>query len=186
MLKRLSYIITTLFGIQLLFLLARRFLIVNERPKKADVIIVLSGGPGRLEKGAALFKEGNADQLMLTNSNDTWATAQEAIELGIPEDKLILEERAISTHTNAIYALEKMKEQQLTSAIIISSDFHMRRVRYIFSKVYENTGIELTFVAAPYLKNDFLMEGWEIQTIFYEWVKTFGYWLGAYEVAEKD
>lgn len=161
-------------------------MIVNERPEKSDVIIVLSGASGRLNKGAELFKKGNSDQLMLTNSNDSGTTAREAIELGIPEDKLILEGRAISTHTNALYALEKMKEQQLTSAIIVSSDFHMRRTKYIFNKVYKNTGIKLTFVASPYLRNGLLMKGWEIQTIFFEWVKMVGYLLRAYEVAERD
>ncbi|WP_245975461.1 YdcF family protein [Oceanobacillus chungangensis] len=186
MIKRLSYIISIILGIQLILILGRKYLVVNEKPKKADVIIVLSGGPGRLEKGAELFKRGDADQLMLTNSNDSGTTAKEAMELGVPKDKLILEDKAISTHTNALYTLEKMREHQLTSAIIISSDFHMRRTKYIFSKVYENTGIELTFIASPYLRNSIIMEGWEVQTIFYEWIKLVGYKLRAYKVAEKD
>ncbi|WP_245976705.1 YdcF family protein [Oceanobacillus arenosus] len=186
MIKRLSYTISILFGILLLLVLAKKFLIVNEKPKKADVVIILSGGPGRLAKGVALFNRGDADQMMLSNSNDGRTTIREAVAFGIPEDKLIPEKRATTTHTNALYTLELMKERQLTSAIIVSSDFHMRRTKYIFSQVYKNTGIELTFVAAPYLRSGFFMKKWELQTIFYEWVKLIGYWLHAYELVEKD
>ncbi|QGS69472.1 hypothetical protein CV093_17850 [Oceanobacillus sp. 143] len=81
----ISIVLLLLTCLYLILILGREFLIVNEKPKKVDAIIVLSGGPGRLEKAVELFKGGYAEYMMLSNSNVQGTSVQEAVEMGIPK-----------------------------------------------------------------------------------------------------
>ncbi|WP_309089143.1 YdcF family protein [Domibacillus sp.] len=143
--KRVFYI-----GIVFLFLfpLARSFLVIHEEPKEAEAIIVLSGDKGRLIKAADFYHKGYAGKVMLSNSSEEGMTPEEAAALGVPMKDLLLEEEATSTYTNAVYTKEKMVENDLDSAIVISSDYHMRRVKLVFDHVYRYSGIELTYVSS--------------------------------------
>ncbi|MEH6855038.1 YdcF family protein, partial [Priestia megaterium] len=75
------------------FLFAGKELVVNEKPVKSDVIIVLSGDNDRLEKGIELYKKGYAAHLILSNGQENNFYHQ-AKESGIPEDSIILENHA--------------------------------------------------------------------------------------------
>jgi len=55
------------------------------------------------------------------------------------------------THIELMIARKKMESQKLVSAMIVSHPFHMRRVKIIASKVFENSNISLAFV--PYNHN---------------------------------
>ena len=69
MLKRIIILCGVLLFIMMIVKSAGNFLVVDEKPEKSDVIIVLSGGEGRLEKGVTLFKEGFAPYLLLSNGS---------------------------------------------------------------------------------------------------------------------
>ncbi|QGS69964.1 hypothetical protein CV093_17845 [Oceanobacillus sp. 143] len=45
---------------------------------------------------------------------------------------MITEDYATSTYTNALYTKEEMEKNNLKSAIVVSSDFHMRRSKLVF------------------------------------------------------
>ena len=113
----------------ILLLLGRPILVVDEKPMKADVMIVLSGDSGRLEKAASLYKEGYASYVILTRANGEGVKVQKAIELGIPENRIIPEDKATSTYTNAFYSKSLMEKYNFTSAIVVSSDYHMKRTK---------------------------------------------------------
>lgn len=66
MLKRIIILCGILLFIMMIVKSAGNFLVVDEKPEKSDVIIVLSGGEGRLEKGVALYKAGFAPFLLLS------------------------------------------------------------------------------------------------------------------------
>ncbi|RDW20758.1 YdcF family protein [Oceanobacillus chungangensis] len=184
LIKKLTCIVTLLICFYFLLILGREFLIVNEKPKKVDAIIVLSGEMGRLEKAAELFREGYAEFLMLSNSSVLGTTIQEATDLGIPYNKIISEEEATSTYTNALYTKKEMEKNNLKSAIVVSSDFHMRRSKLIFDRLYKGTGIELTYVASPSMERTWLTEESERNLVFREWTKLIGYWLHMYKFTE--
>lgn len=155
-----------------------QFLVVDEQPKESDVIIVLSGGLGRLEKGADLYKEGYAHYVLLTRANEEFITKEEAIDFGIPEQRLILEEAATSTYTNALYAKSLMEKYQFKSAIVVSSDYHMRRTKFIFDRVYNDKEMEFTYVASSHSGE---VGDFSISVAFREYVKLVGYYLGMYK-----
>ncbi|MFD2880322.1 YdcF family protein [Paenibacillus rhizoplanae] len=127
-------------------------MIISQFPKQADVIIILSGGEGRVEQGVKLFQEGYAPQLLLSNSQEITGPAgdmrQTALSLGIREDAILTEDAAESTYQNAQFTLPIMKQKGFKSAIVVSSDFHIRRVKFIFDHVYRKSGIELTYIGA--------------------------------------
>lgn len=141
-------VVTLMILLIVLFIVGKDFLVVDEKPVKSDVIIVLSGNIGRLEKAAQLYKEDYADYVMLTRAHDPHLTVKDAVQFGIPEDALILEENATSTYTNAALAKSEMEKHQLSSAIVISSDYHMRRTKFTFDKVFKDSAFDLIYVAA--------------------------------------
>lgn len=100
---------------------------VNEKPVKSDVIIVLSGDNDRLEKGIELYKKGYASHLILSNGQENNFYHQ-AKESGIPEDSIILENHATSTTENAKFTKRLMMNYHFQSAIVVSSNYHMKRV----------------------------------------------------------
>lgn len=131
----------------LLFLLfAGRFLVINEEPKKVDTIVVLSGGDGRLEKAIELYESGYASKLIVSNglADGLW---ENAVRL-LPTSSIILEEKADSTYDSAVYVKKLMNKYKFHSAILVSSDFHMRRVKYNFHRVYKGSDHELIYVAS--------------------------------------
>lgn len=167
------------------FLTAGRFLSVNQSPQRADVIIVLSGGQGRIEKAVELYKAGCARYMLLSNSqeliNQSGDMVQIAIALGIPRDIILTENAALSTYNNAEFTLPIMKEHGYTSAIVVSSEFHMRRVKFLFDRIYKKSDIELTYVGSSsgYNAKRWWSDRRSRETTFNEYVKmignTFGY-----------
>jgi uncharacterized SAM-binding protein YcdF (DUF218 family) len=123
------------------------FLVVDEKPRPADVIIVISGAPGRVEHGVSLFQQGYADKILFSGGGAR-NMGRQAMSLGVPADHILLETRSYTTFTNAKYSLEVMQDQGLKSAILVTSSFHTRRASIIFHEFFK--GLELTVSAAPY------------------------------------
>lgn len=106
---------------------------------------------------------------------------------GLACDEIIQENKATSTMTNAIYSLELMEEYGFKSAIVISSDYHIRRVRWCFDKVNREQGYsyDFTYVSA-YPKNKegaiipYTKSPWRRKLARAEVVKNVGYWLRLY------
>lgn len=167
------------------FFSAGRFLALSDPPKQSDVIIVLSGGQGRVEKAAELYKAGYAPYVILSNAKEATSKSgdmvQTALALGIPQDVIYTENAADSTYQNAEYTLPIMKEYSFKSAIVVSSDFHMRRVKFLFGRVYKKSEIELTYEgsASGYNAKRWWSDRKSRETTFNEYVKmignTFGY-----------
>lgn len=164
--KRTSTVIFLILLVGFIFY-AKDYLVVNEEPLHSDVIIVLSGEEGRLEKGASLYHEGYGKRVLLTSA------------FGIPEEALILEEKATSTYTNAVYAKEEMAKYDLTSAIVVTSDYHTRRTKVIFERVFKGSGMELTYVASVSASGETLGD-FSMSKAMNEYVKLIGYLIGLY------
>ncbi len=157
-----------------------RFLDLSQSPEQSDVIIVLSGGGGRVEQGEALYSQKFAPYFMLSNANEHASLAgdmlQTALSLGIPQNAILTENEALSTYQNAELTLPIMQQHGFTSAIVVSSDFHMRRVKFIFDHVYKNSGIKLTYVGADsgYNAKWWWRDRYSRETTLNEYVKMIG------------
>jgi uncharacterized SAM-binding protein YcdF (DUF218 family) len=145
--RKIQYAFFSVLFLLIFFLLfAGRFLVIDEEPKKVDVIVVLSGGEGRLEKAIELYELGNASKMIVSNglADGLWENAA----LFLPTSSIILEKKADSTYESAVYVKKLMNKYKFHSAIVVSSDFHMRRVKYNFHRVYKGSDHELIYVAS--------------------------------------
>lgn len=183
--KRILFAITVIL-LCLLFTIGRKYLVIDEEPKKVDVIIVLSGDKGRLEKAANLYKEDYAEYVMLSRANDPNLTIQEAIDFGVPKSSLILEEKATSTYTNALYAKSEMEKLHLSSAIIVSSDYHMRRIQMTFDQVFKGTDMEFLYIAGYENGRPWYASKGYLGSTLSEFLKLIGYKLKLYEFIDID
>ncbi len=145
------------------------FLIVEDDISRADVIVILGGGgPGRVEHAVKLYQSDYANWIIATGIKRnlpglviTWPqlAMKHAVSLGVPESVFILEERPTSTYEDALYIKEDMLDRGFKSAIIVSSPYHMRRVRMIFRKIFEDKeDIFLQF--SPVEDSDFQTHRW--------------------------
>jgi uncharacterized SAM-binding protein YcdF (DUF218 family) len=183
--RKINIVFLVVIIITTLILISGRFLSFAEPPKQSDAIIVLSGGQGRVEKAVELYKAGYAPYIILSNAKEITSRSgdmlQTALNLGIPQDAIYTENAAESTYENAEFTLPLMKEHDFKSAIVVSSEFHMRRVKLLFDRVYKKSDIELTYVGSDsgYNAKRWWSDRKSRETTFNEYVKmignTFGY-----------
>ena len=176
----LAVVVVSVFKYDLVLYAMEEFLVVNEEPTPADVIIVLGGGLGeRVEHGVRLYQSGYANKILLTGGSHGFEKTagvqimkRQALSSGVPEDDILLEEQARSTYENAKYSLEIMRAKKFKSAVIVTSPYHTRRASMIFSRLFE--GIELTVCSVP---NNWRNAGkwWQdsrrAKAIVYEYIK---------------
>jgi vancomycin permeability regulator SanA len=146
---RLFLVVVGMFiGVTVLLKNAGNYLDVNENPKKSDVIIVLSGGRiDRLEKGVELYNQGQAPFLMISNGSEE-RLYETALKMGVPSKSIILEKDAKSTTENAILTIDLMEKHNLQSAIVVSSNYHMRRVKSNYDKANKYKGLDIIYCSA--------------------------------------
>lgn len=121
------------------FLCAGRCLVITPNPAASQAIVVLSGETGRLAKGLELYRRYGADFLIVSNADDR-DMAEEMARLSLPEGRVLEEVRAKSTLENAAYVKEIMKEKDIRSAIVVTSNYHSRRTKYLFDQVFRGRG----------------------------------------------
>lgn len=163
----------------------------TEDPKQADVIIMLGGGDaGRMQKAAELYHAGYSDYVIISPAMDEHyaQSKQFALDLGIPEEAIIEEVAATSTYTNATETLAIMEDRSFQSALVTTSDYHLKRSKLIHDRVNKNSydgRFDLTYIAAPGADG----EPWHEQSYakniwFREFVKMWGYRLGLYHLID--
>lgn len=166
------------------------FLIVEETAATSDVIIVLGGEikGERTKKAVDLYKKGYADRLLFSDGTDlSWRTKAVdemvalALELNTPEKNIFKETKSRSTYENATYSKVMMIENNWTSAIVVTTDWHTKRSQHVFDQVFKGSGIQLTYAGAPDERIDSLKDWWKDsekqQIVLTEWAKLLVYWV---------
>lgn len=108
---------------------ANRLLTAVRLQRKLGVPILLSGGQVYEDTGA----EAKIARRIL-------------IDLGVPEEQILVETRSINTTQNARYSAEILRAQGLTQPILVTSAFHMKRAVLNFEK----QGIDVVPYPADY------------------------------------
>ena len=106
----------------------------------------------RVNHGIWLFENGYVDYLILTGGvgkgnekSDAYVAKQYAIEKGVPEQVILIEEKSKITEENLEYAKEIMDAFSMDTAIIVSDPLHMKRAM-LMAKDY---GIEACSSPTP-------------------------------------
>ncbi len=156
------------------------FLVLSEPPRTSDVIIALSGGQGRDIYAAKLYNSGLSGRIIMSGiSPSAGQMAERAVRMGVKKEDIILEESAVSTYQNALFTREIMQKMNFKSAIVVSSPYHMRRTKMVFERAYKDSGIRLTYCAAPPGTDVKGQPGAEYarRTVIMEYVKLLYYWV---------
>lgn len=184
-----AWVLCILFFLIIAFQLAGNFLIIDQKPKKSDVIIVLSGGRiDRLERGVDLYKRGFAPYIIISNGDEE-SLYEAALKMGVPSKNILIENKARSTKDNAVFSIELMRIYKLESAIIVSSNYHMRRVKNNFE--CENKNIKLDFIYSSSRNNSYNPNSWwsrrdDLEITINEYLKILGNYVGIHgEKAKK-
>jgi uncharacterized SAM-binding protein YcdF (DUF218 family) len=170
------------------FLNAGKFLVIDDTIYKSDAIIVLSGDRGeRIEKAAELYHKGYGKYFVISGGivyNDVTEAQlmkEHAIKLGVPEKSIILEDRADSTYENAHFTKKIMKKYPIHTAIVVTSNYHLKRTKMIFSREFKNTNIKLYYASAKdqyFNENKWWANNKSIMITITEYIKMIGYALG--------
>ena len=145
---RLRLLMSILVIFIFIFLYAGKWLVLNQEPKETDLIIVLSGADGRLDVARKTLEEGYADRLLLTNTYGFPQQEISKIKNNLALKAIYNDYESTSTLASAFYSQKLMEEHGFTSAIIVSSDYHMRRVKLNFERAFEGSEMKLTYVAS--------------------------------------
>lgn len=126
---------------------------------KYDAIIVLGGGINgdgylpsivkkRVSTAVDLYKKGRAPRLMMSgkwsvNSKITYpcteaeAMKEYAVLCGARRDNVLVETKSQDTLGNAYWSkITFLKPAKWHKFMVVTSDFHVKRAKYIFSKVF--------------------------------------------------
>lgn len=152
-------------------------LVVEDRLERADAIVVVAGGtPSREAKAAALFREGWAPRLIVSQPVES-GYVRELTALGVRlldlqgESMLVLERYGVprdgivavpepSTNTESeLQLVHKLaRGRGYRRVILVTSPQHTRRVRVIWSRASADDHIEGLVVPAP--SSEFSVDGW--------------------------
>ena len=106
--------------------------------------------PARTEWfGAQLYRAGRAPLVILSGGNSEWSRTDEpesgamrafAIDLGVPDTSISIEDRSRNTRENATYTKQLLDTQHISSILLVTSAMHMPRALALF----QSQGINVT------------------------------------------
>jgi uncharacterized SAM-binding protein YcdF (DUF218 family) len=101
----------------------------RQREVKADAIVVLAGGKGRVEEGVRLYREGKGHWLFFIGV-DPSVRRYDLYQPRFgdpPAAGVILEKASRNTLENAIYGRDVIMSKEVRSIVLITSRYHMKR-----------------------------------------------------------
>lgn len=100
-------------------------------PAETDAIIVPTGGAGRIARGLELLEAEKADALLVTGVDREVRPEEFAAEYDVPMELMeccvTLGFAAVDTRSNAAEAAQWVRENEVRSLRLVTTDWHMRR-----------------------------------------------------------
>lgn len=145
---------------------------VGEAPQPADYILILDGDRiARPPVAVALYRAGLAKKILVSQvdrvpARDVQHTlpanheiCRELLRQGIPaEDIRMVGNHNQSTYDEARALAEYLPPDSQASVIVVTNDYHTRRVHWIFNQLLGPRGVRLSAVSAH--TKDFIAERW--------------------------
>lgn len=126
---------------------------VTEAPVAADVVVVFAGGGGsRVEHAARLVEAGFARRIMILGTAPEKECAVSLLRRWFPDGgaEVILPRVELpDTDTSARFAARWLEARGLRRALIVSSDWHLRRIRLLMGRYGSWTGAPALRFCAP-------------------------------------
>jgi uncharacterized SAM-binding protein YcdF (DUF218 family) len=126
-----------------------------DKSAKADAIIAITGGAGRIERGIDLLADGDGKRMLIAGADPSVTKADLVRRLG-GKNRLMrccvdLGSESVDTRSNAEEARRWLDRRGYRSVRLITSDWHMRRAAYEFHRVLgdDYTLIEDAVISEP-------------------------------------
>jgi uncharacterized SAM-binding protein YcdF (DUF218 family) len=102
--------------------------------RTTDAIVVLTGGPGRIDRGLALLQDGAAKRMLISGVDRSVRPHELAVEYNAP-DRLFdccitLGREAIDTRSNGIETARWLEKRGYDTVRLVTTDWHMRRAAF--------------------------------------------------------
>lgn len=156
--RRIAFAAVALALLPLFAWVFARLLVVRVPVARADAIVVMSGSATfreRARHAAALYNEGRAPRIVLTNDylKSSWSEEEqrnpyyyersrdELLRAGVPDEKIAVIMVPIKgTFDEAVLLKEYSEANHLSSLLVVTSAYHSRRVLWSFQRVFRGTG----------------------------------------------
>ncbi len=146
---------TTIWYHEPLFIRFGEWLVVETPLEAAELVVALGGSRERQEKALKLLKQGFAKRILFTGPD---FRPRDYDCLGITREGIKPPMVAYRTYEEALVTKQVMEQESFRSAIIVTSPYHLRRVRMIFNKVFGDDGMTVAFY--PSRNRAFSMNDW--------------------------
>lgn len=147
----------------------------RQRDVRADAIVVLAGGKGRVEEGIRLYRERRADHLYFIGVDPSvrrFDLYRPTRPSDPPADGVVLEKVSRNTLENAIFARDLIARDGVRSIVLLTSRYHMKRAAILFRNALpRDVVIHLHPVDTPNLKEEWWSYGGSFRLLFQEFYK---------------
>ena len=157
-----SFYLLIVFTHRLWLPLAADFLVLQNQPRQADLIVVATPFRPRFLHALTLLQKGYADQILLVGDKRIkmlWSgktsvelAKNEAVKKGVPVAKIHVK-HSTGTRSDALQAKIFMSSLGLKTALVISDPYNMRRLGMVFDHVFEGSGVKLALVPTEQKRN---------------------------------
>lgn len=119
------------------------FLAPQHKLEKSDAIVAISGGETheRTAEAVDLYQANWADLIIFSGAardqgtSNAEAMEKIAVESGVPEENILLEDKAQDTFDNAKYVRDLLAENNVKKIILVTSPYHQRRAFITFRRI---------------------------------------------------
>lgn len=113
------------------------FVMLLPRPaddSPTDAIVVLTGGPGRIQRGISLLEAGQAKRMLVSGVDRRVKPHELAAEYDAPprlfERQIDLGHESVDTRSNAAEAANWLERRRYASVRLVTTDWHMARAKF--------------------------------------------------------
>lgn len=107
--------------------------------ERADAVVVLTGGAGRIERAVEVLDRGWSGQMLVSGVDPKVKRREFAAQFKLTDARMTccvtLGYRAFDTTSNAREVADWVKENKIRSIRLVTSDWHLRRARAELNKV---------------------------------------------------
>ena len=105
------------------------------KDKKSNCKILLTGGYG--------------EHFNQTNKPHAYYLEQYLIKAGVPKSDILEYAERSNSNEDAFLSKRIVDKYNVENIIIITSDYHLERAKFIFNKVYKDLSVDISFLGSP-------------------------------------